>query len=410
MRQLLAGALLLLTGGCARIEVGRVESTTTVPTIRVALEVNARGVQVGGGEALSVSEPDGRTIGRIPRGEVATAELGPDGHVLLRFRGGATLSAELPSLAAEDRGKLIQVDGRSYRGTMTILGEPRGMTPVNHVTVQEYLYGVVNAEMGRRGTRELEALRAQAVVSRTVALRAIKRWGDRGYDVRRTVDDQAYGGVASERDQGRAAVDETAGEVLTDHGGVIEAFFSSTCGGRTAEGGEVFVGARGLAYLPSQSDTDPSGTAWCSISPRFRWTESWSRESLAEVLRSSLSRGRGRGLTAAGVRDIVVTDRTASGRVGGLSVRTNDGTIRVPQAEVRSTIHPVGEGLLRSAAFRLISTKRGTQLVRLEAEGGGAGHGVGMCQWGAVGRARAGSSYQAILTAYFPGTDLSRVY
>lgn len=81
-----------------------------------------------------------------------------------------------------------------------------------------------------------------------------------------------------------------------------------------------------------------------------------------------------------------------SGPVARLVLRTGDGSI------------------LRSANFNLQVTRNGTRIVALVAEGSGAGHGVGMCQWGALGRARAGFSYQDILSAYFPGTAITRTY
>ncbi|HRP08500.1 MAG TPA: hypothetical protein PLL69_08430, partial [Gemmatimonadales bacterium] len=67
-------------------------------------------------------------------------------------------------------------------------------------------------------------------------------------------------------------------------------------------------------------------------------------------------------------------------------------------------------GLLRSADFTITITRRGGRIQRLEAEGRGYGHGVGMCQWGAIARARAGQDYIEILMSYYPGVELRRVY
>jgi stage II sporulation protein D len=66
--------------------------------------------------------------------------------------------------------------------------------------------------------------------------------------------------------------------------------------------------------------------------------------------------------------------------------------------------------ILRSNAFTLTTTRGGSRITRLVADGAGAGHGVGFCQWGAVGRSRAGQDYEHILTAYYPGTALERLY
>jgi stage II sporulation protein D len=77
---------------------------------------------------------------------------------------------------------------------------------------------------------------------------------------------------------------------------------------------------------------------------------------------------------------------------------------------VRQVLRPASGDLLRSAAFTLTAARSGQSIARLVAEGSGAGHGVGLCQWGAVGRSRAGQDYRRILTAYYPGAALQRLY
>lgn len=389
---------------------GEVPAAPAVPTIRVGLAVEVRSAEFGGGGALLVREADGRMVRRIPAGRTVTFETG-DGSTILMPRGdGGRVAVRRPTLGPEEEEGLVRVNGHDYRGGVVVLPGARGMTVVNAVDIDSYLVGVVNAEMGRRGTREEAALTAQAVVSRTVAVRALGRSRVRGYDVVATVQDQAYGGVGAELGQGRRAVEGTRGEVLMFEGAVIDAFFSSTCGGRTAEGGEVFPGATGHAYLPSQSDADPSGTAWCVISPRFTWRESWTGEDLASTLRETLPNGRGTRVRPDNLRDVVVVDRTRSGRVARLRLSIEGGAEDVDAGTVRHVLRPAGGGLLRSSAFRLQSTREGDRLVSLVADGGGAGHGVGLCQWGAVGRARAGLGYRDILSAYFPGTTVQRLW
>lgn len=388
---------------------GEVPAAPTVPTIRVGLAVDVRSAEVGGGDALVVQDSEGRILLRIPAGRTAQWEQ-EDGDGILLSHDGVRVAVGNATVLPEEGKGLVRVNGRDYRGMVTALPGGQGVTVVNVVDIDSYLAGVVNAEMGRRGTREEAALTAQAVVSRTVAVRALGRSRVRGYDVVATVQDQAYGGVGAELDQGRRAVEGTRGEVLMHGGAVIDAFFSSTCGGRTAAGGEVFPGAAGHAYLPSQSDVDPSGTAWCVISPRFAWRESWTGEALAGTLRETLPSGRGAHLRPEHLLDVVVRDRTGSGRVSRLQLVLTGGAEEADARTVRQVLRPAGGGLLRSSAFRLQSTRRGDRLVSLVAEGGGAGHGVGLCQWGAVGRARTGVGYREILSAYFPGTTVQRLW
>lgn len=415
MRRLVLGSVVLVGVGCARVEVGRPAAATAAPEVRVALVLGATRVTLGGGSGLVVREPDGRELLRVPAGRTLAATWDRSGIALtVQESGGVRVMSTLPAILPEDPGGEggVRVDGRDYRGAVVLMADPggRGITAVNHVGVEEYLWGVVNAEMGRRGGSEQAALEVQAIASRTYAMRAIERFRDRPYDLVATIQDQAYGGMAAELPQGAEAVQRTRGQVLTYEGRLIDVFFSSTCGGRTAAGPEVFAGAAGIPYLVSVSDLDPHGEAWCVISPRFHWTEQWSGAALARTLRRSLPAA---GITVdpdGPVRSIAVAARSASGRVARLAVRYGARQVEVQGAQVRQVLRPEGTVLLRSATFDLVASVAGGRVERLVVEGRGAGHGVGLCQWGTVGRARAGAGAPQILQAYFPGTEVQRLF
>jgi len=318
---------------------------------------------------------------------------------------------EAMTLVAADPGGVLRVNGKTYRGQAEVLRDRTGLTVVNRLGLEAYLLGVVSAEMGRRNSAEQTALRAQAIVSRTYALRNLRRWRSQGFDLYATVSDQAYGGVNAETPEGRAAVTETRGSVLTHSGSLIEAFYYSTCGGRTADGFEVFRGAS-RPYLRSVSDVAGNGVAYCRISPRYRWREEWT----GEALRAGLQRhspevaARGRG-SIGEIADIRVTQRSASGRVDQLAIRVGGSEVLVNgHFNIRQALRPSAVDLLRSTAFTLVATGAGKKVTHLVAEGMGAGHGVGLCQWGAVSRARAGQGYEQILAAYYPGTRVERRY
>ena len=110
------------------------------------------------------------------------------------------------------------------------------------------------------------------------------------------------------------------------------------------------------------------------------------------------------------VRDVRVSYRTPSGRVGRLSITLPRGEVAVDGPAVRQVLRPASGGLLRSSLFELTVSRADGRVTRLSADGSGAGHGVGFCQWGAVGRARRGQDHQQILAAYFPGAVLERLY
>jgi stage II sporulation protein D len=365
---------------------------------------------VGGSAAVAVNQPDGSRITTIPPGEIW--QLAPAGsRITLRSPGGwSSVPFEGMALVASEPSGTVRVNGRFYRGLVDILRDSTGLTVVNRLGMEAYLQGVVSAEMGRRSFAEQAALEAQAVVSRTYAIRNLGRWKARGFDLTAGVSDQVYGGAGAETPEGRTAVRDTRGQVLTYQGEPIEAFFYSTCGGRTADGYEVFRGAS-RPYLRSVADRAENGSDYCSISPRYRWQEEWTDASLRATLERNLPPVAGvRGKDVREVRDIRVARRTPSGRVDQLAIALGGPEIRVNGLAIRQVLRPLSGELLRSNAFTLSATGGGARVTHLTADGMGAGHGVGLCQWGSVGRARAGQGYQQILAAYFPGTRVMRRY
>ena len=406
----LAGLLSCTSGGVNVRQPPDVPSPSARETeIKVGLVVGAPSATLGGTTPVAVTEPDGSPVATIAAGRTWRVSARAAGLVLTGAGGLSSAAFEALTLVPADDAP-IWVNGKPYRGRAEILRDRTGLTLVNRLPMESYLLGVVSAEMGRRNASEQAALRAQAVVSRTFAFRNLRRRRSQGFDLYATVSDQAYGGIAAETPEGRAAVNETRGRVLTYNGAPIEAFYYSTCGGRTADGYEVFRGAS-RPYLRSGADVAPQGTAYCSISPRYRWREEWSGSSLRAVLTRYLPNPTGKSRNLDRLADIRVTRRTGSGRVDQLVVSAGGSEVRVDgQSNIRQILRtPAGE-LLRSTAFTLVVSGAGNSVSHLVAEGSGAGHGVGLCQWGAVGRARAGQGLEQILAAYYPGTRLERRY
>ena len=365
---------------------------------------------IAGTAGLSVSDPSGARLAQIPEGELWRLAVRGTGLVAVSPDGGAIAPSEVLEISSPRPDGLVRVNGRAYRGSISAVRDRTGLTVVNRVPLESYLAGVVSAEMGRRSTAELEALRAQAIVSRTYALRNLGRWKAQGFDLYASVSDQVYGGAGTETPEGRTAVEVTRGQILTYGGEPIDAFFYSTCGGRTAEGTEVFRAAD-RPYLHSVPDVAEDGSAYCSISPRYHWHEEWTGEALRATLRRTLpAAGGAAGREIAEVRDVRVAYRTPSGRVGRLSIGLRREEVQVEGPRVRQVLRPASGEILRSSAFTLTVTGAGRRVTRLAADGAGAGHGVGFCQWGAVGRARAGQDHERILAAYYAGAVLERRY
>jgi stage II sporulation protein D len=267
---------------------------------------------------------------------------------------------------------------------------------------------VVPLEIGERAPGERAAVEAQAIAARSYAYAHLAP--AQRFDVRATVDDQVYGGVAAGRALSDAAVAATDGQVLRYQGHIADAPYHSTCGGTTAEASEVWSGERDVPYLRRISDRIP-GTAryYCDPSPRFEWTRTMDGTEIGAAVTRYL-RGRGSRTTVGAVSALRVQSRTASGRVGALAVESNAGEEATLRGnEIRYALRRPGGELLNSTYF---SVERGEGRGSERAfvlRGRGYGHGIGMCQWGAIGRARAGQDAATILQTYYPGTSVGIV-
>ncbi|MGQ0701698.1 MAG: SpoIID/LytB domain-containing protein [Gemmatimonadales bacterium] len=394
---------------CARPELRPASPGGLAPEVRVGIVTGEGSLTLGGGGALTLAAPERGWAGAVPSGVTARVDV-REGLLHLGTEPGESRAGPDLIVAGERSEVPVRVNGHDYRGAVFLRAAGNRMTVINRLDLEDYLVGVVGAELGIRPEAEFSALLAQAVTSRTLALQRIAR-SRRGqvYDLLASVSDQLYGGIGQETELAARAVRETRGQVLVHQGQVIDAFFHSTCAGRTAAGTEVFAAAD-RPYLRSIRDLDEGGRPWCVISPRYRWREVWTEERLIRSLRETLPAAGGSAALANAVRDLRVTQRTETGRVARLLVRGIRDSLIVSGPVARQILRPPQGGLLRSADFTLQITRNGERIVEVNADGAGAGHGVGMCQWGAIGRARAGLSYQAILAAYFPGTELSRWY
>ncbi|MFZ2491828.1 MAG: SpoIID/LytB domain-containing protein, partial [Thermoanaerobaculia bacterium] len=143
----------------------------------------------------------------------------------------------------------VTIDKKPYRTASRLHVNQRGLLNViNELNMEDYLFGVVPAEMGPRIYDELEALKAQAVAARTYAVRNLGQFSREGYDICPGPACQAYVGFSGEHELSTRAVTETSGLVLTHQGKPIDALYTSTCGGETSDVSTMFPG-RSEPYL-----------------------------------------------------------------------------------------------------------------------------------------------------------------
>ncbi|HVF48892.1 MAG TPA: SpoIID/LytB domain-containing protein [Pyrinomonadaceae bacterium] len=291
-----------------------------------------------------------------------------------------------PALSASSRAASSRVRVRIVRDDAT------------HVmSLDDYVFGVLAAEASTED--EFEALKAQAVISRTYALKNLNRHARDGYDLCNNTHCQRFVAVPDESVRAsfyellHRAIDETTGEHLRDREGrVADAYFSAACGGATANVESLWGVRPAPAYLRGMRDDFCAGEAHRS------WTDTIPHAQLLRALRSDP-----RTDTGARLDNLRIVKRDASGRAEMLAlegerrrlVRGWDFKIIVGRT--------LGWNVIKSTRFEV--ARAGANFVF---RGSGFGHGLGLCQLGAHVMARRGASYRQILEHYFHGTIPSR--
>jgi stage II sporulation protein D len=299
-------------------------------------------------------------------------------------------------------------DGRRYLDTVELRSGDGGTLLVNELDLEEYVEGV--AEMPTRW--HLEALKAQAVAARTYAWYSIRLGTFTHYDICATVACQVFRGAdvvlgSTTGERWRQAVAETSGEVLLDdEGRPILARYFSTSGGRTYPNEVVFPADGPRPYLVGTDDPADA------VSPYHRWRTVFSRAEFDDIL--------GRGETLAAAAPVAAVERIGSVHdpTAVIRVTGEDGTVReVPARDFREFVSRVAASAFperfpgpradgwRSLPETLPSSRYEFEVTDEEVivHGRGWGHGVGLGQYGALGRAEDGQSHEEILAAYYAG-------
>ncbi|HEY8829067.1 MAG TPA: SpoIID/LytB domain-containing protein [Candidatus Limnocylindria bacterium] len=383
---------------------------------------------------------------------LAIAESGPQAIVTVPFQfsllqsadddlGRSVLQADkIQGIKFQTSDGLLTVNGRAFRGTFELAPDDEGdMVVVNTVSTHDYLASVVGSE--EPSSWEAEALASQAIAARTYLYTHLAK--HKSYDLEGDTRDQEYDGVANEDSRTRAAVERTAGLVVTYAGAPIEALYSANAGGITEDSETVFANA--LPYLrsvPSPGDEVAKDSSWGHTS--WEWTKEMSAAQLRDYLQQ-------RGLSVGAPTAIQLTSVSSTGRVIGATITGTAGSQPIGKDRARyyfglmsslftvkvtptganervdaanaariSALELLGARVVQTS-FEILRDGSGNELglrvtgyvYELPATfvftGKGFGHGVGMSQWGAQGMALGGASYQQILAHYYIGTALVAV-
>ncbi|HKQ35217.1 MAG TPA: SpoIID/LytB domain-containing protein [Nitrospiraceae bacterium] len=283
------------------------------------------------------------------------------------------------AVSSDDSGTEISVSGLVH-----LVRKGKGFLVINRVDIEEYVKGVVPAEVS--STWHTEMLKAQAVAARTYALYQQMLSATREYDVVATVQDQVYRGKQGVDAGILRAVEDTRGLVVTYQDAPIYAAFSSTAAGLTEDA--VNVWSKEYPYLKGVE------CPFDLMSPYYQWKSSFKIDTLEQNLRQQ-------GFPVGTIATITPLSFSRGGRVAKLRVLHSGGELVLRGEELRKA---VGYTIIPSTQFAIESIGRDVVL-----SGFGAGHAVGMCQWGAKELAELGYPFSTILRYYYPGTELQNM-
>lgn len=342
-----------------------------VPNIRVLICKDISKVTLSGSK-INIYNASHKLLGELPSPIVIASESG-------------TLSVNFKNV--RERALLfysnqpLQVQGIRYRGKIHVLYNAGKLLVMNELSLEEYLYSVVSSEMPKDAPRE--ALRAQGVAARTFALFHKNQNGKLPYDLDIPSKTQAYRGIEAESESGKVAIQDTQGLILHYHRKPFPSFFHTRCGGYTRSANEVWSSA---GESPQGVECQPCLGEGVGLW-KFQMTAVEFRRRLLQTGYRLPNRFR------------ISLFRDSANRVS--SVRVDD--LKISAEELRRILGP---DQLRSSFFKIRTRHNNIYFY-----GRGWGHGVGLCQYGAIQMAKNNRyHYKKILRWYYPDTRLTRAY
>ncbi|MFC1809382.1 SpoIID/LytB domain-containing protein [Candidatus Omnitrophota bacterium] len=277
------------------------------------------------------------------------------------------------------------INGKHYKGALSVIKRGEKFLIVNEVDLETYVKGVLPSEMFSKWPQE--ALKAQAVVSRTFAVFAALERKGFDYHVSDTQLSQVYGGISAQVQATDDAVDMTRGEVLLYDENIFPSFFHSTCGGHTTNAEYVW-----------KVEPHPSLTTvycpFCWQSKHYTWTNTLSFDEIETRLHN-------KGLLKGSLSAFRKGKTDAAGRVVEFEIESDKEIVTINANELRVFVFP---DIFKSTLFKM-----GVANESIIFQGFGWGHGVGMCQWGSQKMASDGYDYNVILSYYYPRSFIKKL-
>ena len=315
-----------------------------------------------------------------------TYKLSSSGTLAVRFAGNGrvqvgSLKSAQPIYIEPAKDTLLTWNDNLYAGKLAVVPAQNTFILVEHADLETYLYGVLPYEMSY--SWPLEALKAQAVAARTYTLKTLENVKNKYFDLYSDVRSQMYKGGGKQYPSVKTAVDATKSKVLTYNGKLFYTYYHGNCGGATDDV---------TSWNPTATSIKPLSGASCaydSHSKSFSWKQ--------DIAPSKVKNYAAQVGLSGNLKTLKVIHKTHTGRATQFLLRTTKGSKVVSCNKFR-----LATGL-KSCKITKISLHANS----VHFEGHGYGHGIGMCQDGANGMAKAGKTYEQILHQYYPGSKLT---
>jgi stage II sporulation protein D len=405
---------------------------TSEPSVRVRILKSVNKVAVdgptrlvlrpeGGGKSVVVQSPIAMTSGqsgvRVWETKGKTSVDWPFGtsveihaHDTITGGGVAAAGSSMPS-------EMLRVERIGYPGYVVIRPNWQEyadkMDVVAVMGVESYLPGVLSHELMTDWPRQ--AFEAQAVAARTYALHERERASREGkaFDVEDTTDDQVFGG-ASASALANDAVRATRGMVITERGGLLRAYYSSTCGGRPSSAGEVWSTGLGYEFNRAEPLKGSARNFACQGSPQFTWEATREDEELSSRIRAWGRANKHEVAAMTRLREIKCVARARSQRPTKFLIHDSQGRdFTLTSEELRMACNTPVASLPPIGEFNRVQSGDMEFEVwadRVKIRGKGLGHGVGMCQWCARGFAQQGMDWRQMMKLFYPGAEVVKAY
>jgi len=352
--------------------------TKAAKIVRVLLTDNQTSAQIKhSGRVYIYTQDLSKKYKASAPGTLAVKALGKDQAQV------GTLRASQPIILEPAKGTLFTWDNNLYAGKIFVIPATNTFYMVEHVDLENYLYGVLPYEMSY--SWPLEALKAQAVAARTYTLKTIENVKNKSFDLYSDVRSQMYKGGGKQYDSVKQAVDATRGQVLTHDGKLFYTYYHGNCGGGTDDV---------KSWNPATASIKPLSGASCSTdkhSKSYSWEMEIPNTKIMQYAQSVGLKGT--------LKGIGIARKTDTGRATNLTLRTTSGIKQVPCGKFRLAIG------IRSCKLTRVAVRSKTTFF----QGKGYGHGIGMRQDGANGMAKNKKDYKQILKHYYPGSKLTEL-